>query len=241
MKLFSRFLPLLAFAVTAFTCSAQAALTVSITDNLQTSRVGSVAQHDPIGHWETFSTTLTARVNGAPQPTSETTIVGPVYTWSGGTSQIQRSSNHGETITLQSVFPPTAPLPAGQNNIAISCSATYTRNNSAGTPIETIPVPATTLTVRFWSRVPKKVKEISRYSAPGSPYFGSPGWGQETDFDLQVQDNQSTPQPYGFGKVKEEFPPASVTGAYGTTQPNGPGGGDTWNIETPGATTQVVA
>lgn len=242
MKLFSRFLPLLALALPAFVVSAHAAQTVAIIDNLASSTSGSVAQHDPIGHWEGFSTTLSASVNYPPPPISETKIVGPTFIWSGETSQIQRSSNQGQTISLQSVFPPTAALPAGDNNITINCSATYTRNNSDDQPIEQISVPASSITVKFWSRVPAFVKQIEK--TPGklsdvividplsgqedqpSPFYGPSWWGHADRYHLQIQDNQPSPLPYGYGKAHEEF----VNVSPADFKPNGDKGPDTWPV-----------
>ncbi len=235
MKLFTRFLCLLALALPAFVVSAHAAQTVAIIDNLASSTSGSVAQHDPIGHWEGFSTTLSASVNYPPPPISETKIVGPTFIWSGGTSQIQRSSNQGQTISLQSVFPPTAALPAGENSITINCSATYQRKNSDDQVIEVISVPASSITVKFWSRVPEKVVSNGPKSQtvftgelawdttdPDHP-FADYTWGVLARYPLQIHDNQGsdpnvgTAQGYGYGLPREEFTgynPNGVKGAF---------------------------
>ena len=209
---------------------------LTITDNLAESVVGSVAKHPPIQHWAQFSTTLSAKVTNPPKSHDEIEIAeDPTYEWSGGTSIVRLTSTVGQTSGLKSVFPPITDLPAGENNISVHCTASYARKDLATGEVDAIKVSGD-LTVQFFSRVPLRVKEIRNYPEElggfVSPYIGPVYFGQKTYYDLQVQDNQPTYEPYGYGAVEEDFVPP-ITGVGGQL-PNGPGGGSTWPVNMTG-------
>ncbi len=212
-----QFTPLLLLVVALSSTTASRAASVTITDTIAPG-----GNHSPIGHWQQFSTTLSASAD-TPEPQAETTITGPIYRWSGGSGAVHRNSDTGQQIGLESTLG--NELPAGPNTVNVQCEATFTRTKDGQTlsPI----VLTGSFSVNFFSRVPKKVVEITRYPSPGSPYLGPNDWGQETSFDLQLRDNQSDAKPYGFADIRESFLPP-FTGD--DDKPNGDRGPYTWYV-----------
>jgi len=231
MRHLSRILFLLGATFSSVALSHAQAPTLVIEDALQT--------HEPINHWDKFSTTLSVRVDNPPKPNDEIQVTGPIYTWSGGTVAIPLTSTHGQSTGLQGVSAPTLPLPEGGYPIEVDCTATYTQTWTDRRKTDRLdPINVSgTIYVEFLVLVPKKVKEIKHY--PGqlsyftgdpldtqtSPFRGPLFWGQLTDYDLQIQDNQSTPQPYPYGKAREEF--QNVTGLGTSPNASGP---STWPV-----------
>jgi len=238
MRHFSRILFLLGVSLSSVALSHAQALTptLTVTDDLVT---GDPADHGTLNHWEQFSTTLSASVSNPPQPEAETTLVGPTYEWSGGSTVVPLTSTQGQTNGLLSALG-TELKPYGSNSINVTCTATYSENDSSGHFVKNLTPVSGSITVNFWSIVPAFVKQIRSYpgfipGASGSGTFiGPPYWGESTFFDLQVQDNQKPRQAYGWGAIQEGFVPP-IKGEEGgpTAKPNGSGGGSTWVVGGP--------
>lgn len=193
-----RFTPLLLLVVALSNAAMSKASSVTITDNL-----ASNGHHSPIGHWQKFSTTLTASAD-TPEPQAETTITGPIFLWSGDSVAVHRTSSEGKTIELEST--PGKELPAGRNIIKIQCTATFTRTKNGETlsPIEL----KGDIAVDFWSRVPKSVKSLDKNPVKGrqeKPITTGGSYYHSAFYNFVVLDNQKPAQPYELGSLREKF------------------------------------
>jgi len=237
MRHFSRILFLLGATFSSIALSH--AQTLTVTDN---SVSGNPADHGPYQHWGRFYTTLSAKVDTPPKPEAELRLGGMSYLWSGGNGVVSLSSYTDQTVTLQSSFG-TELKPYGQNNIAINCTVTYSELDAQGNFVKFLPGISGSITVKFWSTVPQTVKQIDKtdgmLSDTGavsvgsiddipSPFYGPDYWGHADRYHLQIRDNEPTPEPYSFGKAREEFPSAGISPAG--TQPNGARGPSTWPV-----------
>ncbi len=209
MQQFTRPLIMLTFALSSLTVSHAA---FSITDQGSS---GTNGQHSPIGHWEQFSTTLTASSVDTPSPEEETTITGPTFKWEGGNSTVHLTSLTGQTTGLENTSG--TELTPGPNTINVKCTATFTRTKNGNT-LSPITVPAT-LSVTFFIRKPVSLKSLDAYpnigSNPSHSYAdeGYPGryeFRQSSNYTFAVLDNQSTAHYYGLGEVQEDFSPITA-------------------------------
>jgi|GEM_PF-1807507 len=211
---------------------------VTVTDNF--------GSHGAYLRWEQFSTDLSASLANPPQSDQETTITGPTYSWavvsqspSSPTFNIIDSGNGN--ATLQSPTPSKSVCfvaGGGTYHVTVNCTITYTStDNKTGvaTPLSYYADPP--LDVTFFVRVPVKVIETSARNlvdAAGANYrigtYSGPIWGFLSSYPFELLDNQLPRQPYGNGVLQESFSSVNPTG----TQPNGPGGGDAWNLNSDG-------
>jgi len=227
MRHFSRILFLLGatFSSVALSHAQAQSPSLTVTDDLAP---GNPVDHGALNHWEQFSTTLSASVSNPPQPEAETTLVGPTYQWSGGSTIVRLTSIKGQTNGLESSLG-TELKPYGQNSITVNCTATYSENDSSGHFVKDLTPISGTITVKFWSTVPGFVKQVRSYGAilsdltgnpddtAVSPFVGAPEnnpfgggsfmpvYGQVQNFDLQLQDNQTPRLPYGWAAIREGF------------------------------------
>lgn len=214
MRHFSRILFLLTATLSSVTLSH--AQTTIVTDNLAQ---GNPADHGAFQHWEQFSTTLSASPSATPKAEAELTLGGATYKWSGGNGVVHLTPSTSQSVGLESSLG-TELKPYGQNSITVTCTITYAENDSNGKFVKNLTLPSGTINVKFYSRVPQRIKQMGQYagdlgetigigqtSSQKSPFYGPDIWGQITDFSLQVQDNQPTPNPYGYCLVKESFIP----------------------------------
>ena len=190
---------------------------VVITDDL--------APHTPVTQTIQFATTLSASVKNPPKSNEETTVTGPTWKWSI-TSQTKTAlflpSDTGSNVGLQSHLPPRYQM-EGNYSATVQAIATFKRKLNAAPHTETsIPVIGS-IGVKFFVRVPKTVYQNGNPKEEilqGSPmpehlkaaYANNPEinvegffWGHISTYNLQLRDNQTTPQLYGFGVVKESF------------------------------------
>lgn len=194
-----------------------------------------------ITHVTQFKATLTAVVEDPPKSTTEATVTGPTYKWSGGKGSVQFVSTTDNPAILDSGTPPV--YPATQDTplftIPVSCTATYISTDiktGKETPIEVSN--DSDVNVEFLVRWPKSVKQLGYHSRVDKDYGRSPFkgviaavdpnralWGHSRIYDLRVIDNQADPQPYAEGVVQESF--GNVYSEDGSP-PNGKTGGATW-------------
>ena len=211
-----------------------------INDNLASSTTGSaatvlVAKHNPITHWQQFSTTLSADVSHPPLSNEEIEVAkDPTYEWTGATSPFKFTSSRMQSTGLESVFPPISPLPAGQNDIGVHCTASYAvKDLKTGKALTAITVEGD-LTVRFWSLVPETVEQVGSanvevwdgaitLSADDGVFHNT--WGSYTYYNLEVKDTQPIPQRYGHAVIGE------VLSSKDIAEPNGPEGGSWYQID----------
>ncbi|MGI4791443.1 MAG: hypothetical protein ACRYFS_21655 [Janthinobacterium lividum] len=207
----------------------------------------SFAPHGAYLRWEQFSTDLSASITNPPQSTTETTITGPTYQWNivsqSPSSPIFAIIDSGNgNATLQSPTPSKSVCfiaGGGTYNVYVNCTITYTSTNNttgATTPLSYSANPS--LDVTFFVRVPVLVEETSARNivdAAGNYYhignYNGPIWGFISNYSFELLDNQSPRQPYGNGVLQESFSSVSPPGF----QPNGPGGGDAWNLNNDGS------
>ena len=174
-----------------------------------------MAPHDPITRFTQFSTNLSAAVSNPPESTTEATITGPTWNWSGGDGCVHLTSNGSASNGLDSGFPANYGATTGAYSVNVQCTATYTLTDDKGkqTPIN---VTGNT-SVGFFIRVPEfvnttspRVNVLYQGNAEDVPPFSE--YGHKSTYELQVQDNQDKNpavkkhQPYGYGLPREDFP-----------------------------------
>ncbi len=197
------------------------------------------APEPPILHWSQFGTGCNATVANAPQSTTETTVTGPDYQWSCSKPNPGfEVTNNDSSDTILSSDP--GELTAGNNDVTVFCTATYSSTDNTTGVVTAIPVSGST-DVTFFVRTPVVVVQISNMNDPGtaysgpSPYSGPNLWGHDQDYHLQVQDNQPSPQPYNNGQAHEHFVQGTIyngpdpSGSIVGLNPNGGKGEGTWN------------
>jgi hypothetical protein len=238
MRHFSRILFLLGITLSSVALSH--AQTVTITDNFAPNPNG---KHSAYSHWDQFSTTLSAQASD-PTPQAEVKFGGAVYHWTGGNSTVHLTSTTGSSTGLENTLG--TELPEGQNSINVQCYATFSRTDSVtGKDLGDISSPSASITVTFWSRVPKVVIQTAprdHTAYTGQPYqfddpnhpgqtITLPGYGHVDDYSLDIQDNQNDNKPdvghrlpYGNGLPRETF------NIRLGSNPNGSRGPSTWNF-----------
>ena len=200
----------------------------------------------PISHAMRFQAALTAVVADAPKSTDEATITGPKWQWSGGNGSVQFISTTDNPATLDSGDPPV--YPGTQTTplfvVPVSCTATYISTNKK-TGAETPITASNDDAVQFVVLWPTRVKELghrqnvtdlglSPYRSVEDPnHYPVSYWGSSTAYDLEVQDNQASHQPYPYGVVEEGFANVQVMTRHPDLytvgdQPNGGGAPARW-------------
>lgn len=166
-----------------------------------------------VSRFEQFSTRLQARVPNEPKTSSEVTVVGVAYKWSGGGEGLRLTSTTGESSGLDSGFPPSY-TGNGQKSVTVRCTVTYTLTDKDGTALNPITVSGSA-DVKFFVRVPVEARNISADPMFGTvlPWAGR-SLGHEVTYDFMCMDNQRTPAGYGLGKISETFDGYSPNPAY---------------------------
>lgn len=179
-------------------------LTVTITDARRTdaSKPELIKPEPTVYHWSQYGTTLSATIANPPEPTQETTVEGPHYTWECKNSGFAVLG--GDEASSPFISDPSKELTAGENDVPVTCTVTYTVTDK-DTGEVTHPSATGSIDITFFVLIPVRVIQISNINAPNSPYSGPNVWGHDQLYHLQIQDNQTPPQPYGNGAAREAF------------------------------------